>query len=225
MTNEVTLKTIRTKKLGVLLRAARLTCEKGIDECAQAIGVSPRELEAYELGEQAPSLPELEMLAYFLQIPMEYYWGNELLTCDGHKQLPDIQQLRELRQRMIGVLVRKIRHQAGFSLEATAEQAGISPESLNAYELGEEAVPLPVLENLAKVLSISISEFQDKNGPVGTWFSQQQVVKEFLELPEEIQDFVIKPINLPYLEVARRLSEMQADRLRNLAEVLLEITL
>jgi len=37
--------------------------------------------------------------------------------------------------------------------------------------------------------------------------------------------FVLKPINLPYLELAKRLSEMSVDKLRDVAEGLLEITL
>jgi hypothetical protein len=44
-------------------------------------------------------------------------------------------------------------------------------------------------------------------------------------LPVELQDFVSKPINRPYLEIAHRLSEMPADQLRAVAEGLLAITL
>jgi len=220
-----TLMTIRTKKLGVLMRSARLTCDKGLEECAKAIGVSASELEAYELGEQAPSLPELELLAFYLQIPLDHFWGNELLKGNGHQQALDPQQLRSLRQRMIGALMRKARTEAGLSLEALAENAGIAAERLNAYELGEDAVPLPELEILAKAFNSSIREFQDKSGPVGTWFSKQRILSDFQELPSELQNFASKPVNQPYLEVAKRLSEMQVEKLRSVAEVLLEITL
>jgi hypothetical protein len=47
---------------------------------------------------------------------------------------------------------------------------------------------------------------------------------KFLELPPEIQQFVCKPVNRPYLELAMRLSELNAEKLRAVAEVLLEIT-
>jgi len=96
---------------------------------------------------------------------------------------------------------------------------------LNAYELGEDAVPLPELEILAKAFNSSIREFQDKSGPVGTWFSKQRILSDFQELPSELQNFASKPVNQPYLEVAKRLSEMQVEKLRSVAEVLLEITL
>jgi transcriptional regulator with XRE-family HTH domain len=122
-------------------------------------------------------------------------------------------------------MMRKTRLEAGLSLEDVAEEAGFSVERLKAYELGEQAVSFPELEILAKIMNTSIRAFEDKNGPVGAWFFQQQVTKDFLALPEDLQSFVSKPINQPYLEVARRLSEMQADRLRSVAEILLDITL
>ena len=51
--------TIRTKKIGVLVRDARLSANKSVKECAAAINVSEADFEAYELGEKAPSLPEV----------------------------------------------------------------------------------------------------------------------------------------------------------------------
>ena len=50
-------------------------------------------------------------------------------------------------------------------------------------------------------------------------------MEDFTDLPLEMQAFISKPINMPYLELAQRLSEMSVDRLRGVAEGLLEITL
>ncbi len=54
---------VRSRKLGVLIRDARLAARKTIPECAQAMGVTGGVFRAYEEGRRAPSLPELEMLA------------------------------------------------------------------------------------------------------------------------------------------------------------------
>ena len=51
--------TIRMKKLGVLIRDARLASRQDIAECAKAIGVTKGIFRAYEEGRRAPSLPEL----------------------------------------------------------------------------------------------------------------------------------------------------------------------
>ena len=65
---------VRAKKLGVLVRDVRQASGESLQECAQALGVSEETFEAYELGERSPSLPELEALAYYLNVPVEHFW-------------------------------------------------------------------------------------------------------------------------------------------------------
>jgi transcriptional regulator with XRE-family HTH domain len=217
---------IRTKKLGVLIRDARLSHNKTVNDCATAIGVSPEEFEDYELGEQSPSLPEVELLAYFLNMPFEHFWGATALSeGENAPNQIDPQQLVGLRHRMIGVQIRKTRMGANLTLEDLADRAGITADLLEKYEMGDRPLPLPVLEALVVSLNVSIREYQDRHSQIGQWFIQQRAVKDFLDLPPEVQAFVCKPVNRPYLELAQRLSEMSVDRLRTVAEVLLEITL
>jgi transcriptional regulator with XRE-family HTH domain len=217
--------TIRGKKLGVLLRNARVSRHKNLEECAYAIGTTPEMMQAYELGERSPSLPEIELLAYFLGLTIEHFWNQTgLLNPNEVKRPFDPKQLVNIRQRVVGVLLRKARAQTLLSLEELAAKTGILVENLAAYEMGEP-IPLPDLESLAQVLNVSVKEFQDTSGPVGGWFVQQRVVQSFEQLPLELQDFVAKPVNRPYLELAQRLSEMDAEKLRGVAESLLEITL
>ena len=208
------------------IRDARLVSGKSLQDCAEAVGIDLIDFEAYEWGEKSPSLPELELLAYFLDIPLEHFWGRvTLMNSDKPGKKFEPRQLVSLRQRMIGVMIRQTRLEKGFSLESLAKQVGISPEDLQGYELGENSIPIPVLEALANALNRPLREFQDRYGPVGVWSSRQRAVKDFLEMPIELQAFVSKPINRPYLDLAQRLSEMTVDKLRAVAEGLLEITL
>jgi hypothetical protein len=55
--------------------------------------------------------------------------------------------------------------------------------------------------------------------------TQQKAVQQFLDMPVELQNFVCQPVNRPYLDLARKLSEMSTDKLRSVAEDLLDITL
>ncbi|MCZ7671380.1 MAG: hypothetical protein M5U34_31730 [Chloroflexi bacterium] len=48
--------------------------------------------------------------------------------------------------------------------------------------------------------------------------------KIFDELPAEMQMFLANPTNMSYMETAKTLSEMDVQRLRLVAESLLEIT-
>ena len=87
------------------------------------------------------------------------------------------------------------------------------------------SIPVPMLEVLADVFNASLRDFQDQHGPTGIWFAQQRTLRDFGELPLELQAFVCKPVNRPYLELAQRLSDMEVEKLRAVAEGLLEITL
>jgi hypothetical protein len=61
-----------------------------------------------------------------------------------------------------------------------------------------------------------------QKGPIGHWMTQQNAVQDFLQLSPELQHYISKPENRPYLELAKKLSNMSADKLRALAEDLLE---
>ena len=77
---------------------------------------------------------------------------------------------------------------------------------------------------LIAFLRTEVESLFDQTGTIGKWMAQQKAVQTFLELPPELQDFVSRPINRPYLELALKLSDMSADKLRAIAETLLDIT-
>ncbi len=217
---------IRAKKLGVLIRDTRQFQGKSLEECAAMLNVSNETFESYELGEKSPSLPEVEFLAYYLEIPLEHFWGEQtLLSEGGSKPSLDVKRLTAVRQRMIGVLLRKARFEKGFSIDELAEKTNIPVTDLEMYELGQAQIGVPQLELLCGALGRDLRDFQDRYGPIGVWFIEQRAMRDFKEMPPEMQAFVAKPINLPYLELAQRLSEMSVDKLRAVAEGLLEITL
>jgi transcriptional regulator with XRE-family HTH domain len=216
---------LKAKKMGVLIRDARQKACTSVEECALALGITPESFQAFELGENSPSLPELEVLAYFLKIPIEHFWGDVLMDTGADQAQFDPQRLISLRQKIIGVLIRKYRTEKGMTLQALADRAGINAEKLYAMEQGDQPIPVYDLEILTLELGWPIKAFQDQQGPVGSWLLQQRYLKDFLDLSPEIQEFIGKPINHPYLDIARRMSEMPVDKLRNIAEVLLEITL
>jgi transcriptional regulator with XRE-family HTH domain len=224
-TNPMTIK-IRTKKLGLLIRDARLYAGKALQDCADLLGVPAERFEAYELGDEAPSLPEIEVLAEFLGVPFEHFWENRLLSKGDGKGAPaDVGQLLKVRQRIIGVLLKQARVEKGFTLEALSELSGLPVNRLNSFELGESPVALPELETLTELYGKLVEDFLDLKGPVGAKVEQQKMIAAISSLPEEMRGFVCAPVNRPYLELAQRLSEMPVEKLRSVAEGLLEITL
>jgi transcriptional regulator with XRE-family HTH domain len=218
-------RTIRAKKLGLLIYDARLAARRNVEECAKAIGVSPETFEAYEKGLRSPSLPELELLAYYLNVPLDHFWSNVSRSENNpDRQVANADRLISLRQKMIGATLRQLRSTANLSPKEMHEQTGITEADLTTYELGERAIPLADLEIMIATLGSHIDTFIDKRGPVGSWMTQQQAIQKFLELPVDMQNFVSKPLNRPYVALALRLSELSTEKLRAVAEGLLEIT-
>lgn len=218
--------TIREKKLGLLIRDARVAERRSIKECADAIGVKPGIFRAYEEGRRSPSLPELEALVYFLKLPIGQFWGTETISdAPEPMTVEDITRLINLRQRMIGALLRQERTRVNMSIRHLASETGISQSRLKAYELGERPVTVPELESILVVMGGRIENFFDQSGPVGDWMNSQRAMQKFRDLPAELQDFVCQPVNRPYLELAMKLSSMSRDKLRSVAEGLLDITL
>ncbi len=218
--------TIRTKKLGVLIRDARLAARRSVQECAEALGIKKSAFHAYEEGTRAPSLPELETLVFYLDLPMEHFWSKEIKSgsIPRHAKL-DLPKLLAVRQRKIGALLRQERMKASISLRNLAQETGISSARIKAFELGERPIPLPELEVLVRTLGGRIESFFDRNGPVGQWMISEETIRRFLEMPMELREFVSMPVNRPYLELAMKLSNMSKDKLRSVAEDLLDITL
>lgn len=219
--------TIRSKKLGVLIRDARMASRRSLKECAQAIGLkSGAAFRSYEEGRKSPSLPELETLVYYLDLPIDHFWSKETKS---NNPLPietlDLPKLVAVRQRKIGALLRQERTNASISVRNLAHETGISGARIKAYELGERPIPIPELEVILSALGGRIETFFDRSGPIGQWLTNEEAIQSFLELPDELRDFASKPVNRPYLELAMKLSSMSKDKLRSVAEDLLDITL
>ncbi len=216
---------LRSRKLGVLIRDARLATRWTLPDLAKTIGVTSGVLRSWEEGRNTPSLPELELLAFSLQQPLSRFWGKEAKSDDvPTTESMNLPALVGIRQRLVGALLRKQREDAGISLTVLSEQSGIPASRLKSYELGEHPIPLPILEGLMALVEGRIETLFDQTGVVGKWMAQQKAVQNFLELPPELQDFVSKPVNRPYLELALKLSDMSTDKLRAVAENLLDIT-
>jgi transcriptional regulator with XRE-family HTH domain len=218
---------IQAKKLGVLIKDARFASEQSVADCAKAMGISTQEFEHYENGDKAPSLPEIEALGFFLDISLDHFLENEPISFEAKEKITinKIDHLLPLRHRIIGIMMRKARIEANISLDELARHTEIDKNYLVEYELGSIPIPLPDLELIAIALNLSMRDFRDQNGPIGKWAIQKRAVEDFMDLPVEMQQFISKPVNLPYLELAQRLSEMSVDKLRGVAEGLLEITL
>ena len=212
----------RAKILGVLIKDARSHAARSVEQCARAVNLTAEQFAAAEQGQLVLSLPQLEVLAIYLGVPMDHFWGSQTLS-DGPE--PDYRQLLTLRHKIVGGLLKQARLDTGRSREEVAQQIGVDGDTLSAYEMGQKEVPFLHLEELARIFDVSIDYFVDgERGPLGRHEAQQEMDRYFQELPADVRSFVARPVNIGYLQTAMRLSEMDAEKLRNIAAGILEIT-
>lgn len=216
--------TIRRKILGVLLRNARMHAGIRIKQAAQAAGFSSHALYDFEYGRRDISLPQLEALAFLYRVPITYFWSEDPIPENGHRDLP-LEKAMDLRRRIIGVLLRQARIEAGYSQKDLADVLGSTSARIASYEFGRADIPLPELERLASYLEVPLSYFLDQGiSPRGDQIADKDELDYLAQLPEDVRKFMLEPGNLLYVRVAIQLSTLSAEALRNVAKGLLEIT-
>lgn len=211
---------LRSKILGILLRKARIKAGKSQKECAQALNCSPHTISQYEYGRKGISLPNLEVLAYLFNAPLTYFWDEEAAFEEEEDKMPPPEKMIS-RRKIIGVMLRQARLKAGVTQKECARALDCPPSRISQYERGKSDIPLPELENLADLCQVPITHFlDDRLFPT----DQAHDLERLAELPPDVKDFVLEPLNLLYIKAAIRLSDMSVEALREFAASLLDIT-
>jgi transcriptional regulator with XRE-family HTH domain len=216
---------LRRKMLGVKIRHARARAGLSLKEMGEALGISAGLASDIEFGRRDVSLPQLEVMSLLFNVPVVYFLSDIPLE-ETRQEFPTLQALA-LRQRVIGVLLRIARTEAGRSQEDLAAVLNVPASRISSYELGRTEIPLPELEILADYLKVSLSYFLDQGlapDKAGGQVATLDEITQFTQLPKEVREFLTNPANLLYVNIAMSLSELSAETLRALAEGLLEVT-
>jgi transcriptional regulator with XRE-family HTH domain len=214
----------RRHLLGALLQGARAKLGKSKQDCAQAMGVTVATYSAYEEGRRDATLPELELLAYYLKVPVRLFFERPERLLADDPAVP-IEKVIALRQRIIGALLRQARQERGKSVKDLAARLGVTTRRVSDYELGRRPAPLSQLQEAADLLGVPMSYFIDEGvGPIGEQELLRSQFDRFSELPDDLRKFVVNQTNISYLRVAQRLSGLTTEQLRNLAASILDIT-
>ncbi len=208
--------------LGDLIKNARQHVRRSPADCAAIMSLAIDEYTAIEKGDRSVSLPDLELLALFLKVSMGYFWGSDHL--DDLGQI-NYEQMLILRNRVVGITLRQKRLKARKSTKDLAAAAEISAKEVEAYETGNTPIPYLHLDAMSRLLGLSINDFvENEIGPLKRHEAEQQMLVTYRSLSPEMQSFFLKPVNMPYFETAKFLSDLEVDKLRALAENLLDIT-
>ena len=153
--------TIRKKMVGVLLRNARVRAGMTIKDASEATGLAPSAISDHEYGRRDISLPQLEVLAYTYRVPITYFWSDDPIPRDEERELP-LEEAMGLRRRIIGVLLRQARMEAGHAQKDLAKVLDCPSGRITSYEFGRTDIPLQELEKLASYLGVPLSYFLDQ---------------------------------------------------------------
>jgi transcriptional regulator with XRE-family HTH domain len=206
------------------VQGTRAKLGKSKRDCAQAMGVTVATYTAYEEGRRDVTLPELELLAYYLKVPVRLFFEHPERLLADEPAIP-AEKVIALRQRIVGVLLRQARQDRGQSVKDLAARLGVTARRISDYELGRKPAPLSQLQEAADMLGVPMSYFIDEGvGPIGEQELLRSQFDRFSELPDDVRKFVVNPTNVSYLRVAQRLSDMTTEQLRNLAASILDIT-
>lgn len=208
--------------LGVRLHEERAASDITLDQAAAQIGVSPEMIERIENGETAPSLPELELLAYLYRVPLKKLLGAAEMTEAPVRIKEDKKNaFLLLRTRIIASTLKQARLAVDISLDDLSTRLDVPLNTLEEYEAGTLPIPQPLLSTLCAELGVEMESLISPLTPK-TKTSENEVSSTGLD--SQLNEFVTNPANLPYIYLARKLSTLDAAKLREIAENLLEIT-
>ena len=214
---------IKAKKMGVRLAAYRQARGFSLATVSKWAGIDISELEKVESGESSLSMPILEWIAVKMGIPADQLIEGDLNQVQSTEVDPVLRdQFTTLRDKMIALILKKTRLEQNKSLEETAKKCGFSVNILEGYESGAAPIPWPELESLLEEYGIAVTSlFSPSHADEDVVLNPRESVDKS---QDEMVDFVRNPANQAYLELAKKLSEMDASKLRTIAETILEIT-
>lgn len=217
----------KTHTLGKALAIQRELNERSTEETAAYLGIPSKDLRKIEKGEVSPSLPQLESLARYFNIPLDVLLSEKTEPKDASVDQNKVPAVIGLRNRIIALMLKRARVEQNMSLDDVSTTAGIEAGILEEYETGKVSIPLADLEEICSILGIamrSLTTDAAKEPVVQKAETTTNTAEVMLQIPQELYEFVANNSNLPYLQLAKRLSEMDAAKLRTIAEGLLEIT-
>lgn len=212
---------IKAKIFGVRLAGYRQAMGLTTDLLSQWTSIPRDELERVEQGQSTLSLPEIELLAKKLGVSVQNLVEGEIEESNAEQKGEFKQHYAEIRDRLIALSLRKTRIENNMNPESVAKHCGIAVDDLEKYESGRLPIPWPVLALLCQEYRLRVDSLVKRENTPTTAARQ---TTSSTALPEDLDAFVRNPGNLPYLELAKKLSELDAAKLRGIAEGLLEIT-
>jgi len=214
---------LRAKIVGVLIRQSRLAASRSIEDCADHLGVSPELARDWEYGDSAPSPPQLQDLASYLNVPVSAFWqDNERVAFQD--ELAETDGAAALRQQLRGGLLRVARGLKGISLERLSEMTAIDRSLLQAYESGQRAIPMNHLLILANSLDRDLEYFLGGGQGSAPETEGETALTARAAKSEEECGVAVDRKTQGIIKLAVAFSQIPSEELQGIADALLAIS-
>lgn len=142
------------------VNAIRRHKRRSIHDCATILGISNEHYLKFEEGLAPLSLPEIELLAVFFDVPLELFMEDSSTVLEETSLFETNTKSRftSLRHKMIQAKLVSERKKSGSSISDVAESTQLSETALQAYENGETPVPIDQLKTLSDYYQFPFKE-------------------------------------------------------------------
>jgi len=205
---------------GGILAKIRKSSGKSARDCADFLGISLKTYHRIEDGKILPSLPEVEALSYFLLVQPRDLLEGQPAEIKVSASKDQIKQLIQIRHRIISATLQLKRANKKITLKSLSEQTKIPAARIKRYENSAIPIPLNELKPLASSLEIDLDSLLDQGGFLYQWREQEESIRTFLQLPQDLKNFISTPDNQEFLSLALRLKETGIENLAELASSL-----
>ena len=212
------------KTISNQIKKIRKVKQRSLHDCAKLIGISKEEYHDFEEGNASLSLPEIELLAIYFEIPPIFLFRDSNIEFEIYSLLSEEKKqiFKNLRNKMIGARLAFERDNVGLGLEDLNNETGISVELLESYEGTNSDIPLDHLTLICNQLNISLESllFQDIPNKTETSTTEKHLHEnpEYLEKVSESND----DQNDFYQQMIRGIKSMPQKDQAEIAKMLLE---
>jgi len=207
------------------IRNIRKANQRSIHNCASLLDISKEHYLRFESGTGPLTLPDVELLARFFDVPLTAFFDNSPL--ESHTlSLPEKSQRSQyiqLRHKMIRAKFNTFKEKSGMSLEELGEKTGVPQKALVDFSNGSEPISISNLLLIANSFGETLDSFFNENYSVNNQTDQddQKPPKWRQEYPdrgkaEDIQE------NDPFDSLVSALKQIPKKEQAQIAKILLQ---
>lgn len=214
------------EKIAERVKKIRKLKNRSLHDCAKRLDISKKDYHQFEEGQGVLSLPEIELLAIFLEVPIPSLFEPSEAGLDRLLLLSDERKpsYKHLRNKMIQTKLNIEMADLDISVENLNQDTGIPLETLKSYQNNGARIPFAHLAIICDRLGISIKSLLPEETQANQEAPMHEHLKQLQWQPEyhdnENNDLVDEDKQLQ--EIFRAIKNLTLKDQAEIAKILLE---